>query len=608
MDPPPPASDAEAVLTAAVAGVVSPVLIAGHDGAIVVANATAAAALGWTAPEELAGRPAPDGSSLLSAAREGRTVACDLVLLSRHDGSFLRAATFAVPIELDGGRGAVIAFTGALEADDDAARVNAPPRLASLCRAAAGIAEDLAGARALSTAAREIAGSVGLPLLHIVRCEPDDTITVVAAWSADGRGLPPGSRRAAADLPGGGERAFGMRVDDLAGASGPLAEELRAAGIGAVIGTPVVVNDRVWGLLLGGQHAGATLPADIEQRLAPYAALVASRVRSMARTGELARLADEQAALRRVATLVASGAPAGELLATVTREIGLLLDLDFLFLARYEEDGSAVGVGTWARHGNPIPTGTVTPDEGHSIPSIVRRTGRQVRFSDYEGVARPVAERLRALGTHTAVGVPVRVDGRLWGVLGVAAVDERRLPDDIGDRIAAFFELLATAIGDLEAREARERLTQEHEALRHIATLVARDVAPDKLFVEVAAAIGRLLDADFAALTPFVDDETWAVAAWSPRGDHPPFDRRFPIEPDTLAYAIRATRRPARIDMYDDATGELTRFLRDVLGARSAVGAPIVVGGRVWGALIVHTTGERRLPNDTTVRLESFCD
>ena len=433
--------------------------------------------------------------------------------------------------------------------------------------------------------------------------EPGGTITVAAAWSADGRGLRPGSRHATADLPGG---VAGVRVDDLAGVAGPVAGALRAAGIGAVIGTPVVVDEREWGLLLGGQRAGVALGADVEERLAPFAGLVASRVGSMARRRELARLADEQASLRRVATLVARGVPTSELLAAMTREIGLLLDLDVLHLARYDEDGDAHGVASWSRHGNPIPLGTVTPDEGESIPSLVLRTGRQVRISNYEGVASPIAERLRALGTYTAVGVPLRVDGRLWGVLGAAAVDDRRLPDDVGDRIAEFSELLATAIGDLEAREARTRLHEEHEALRDIATLVAQDVAPGELFVEVAAAIGHLLDADFAALTPFVDDETWVAAAWSPRGDHPAIDQRFPIAPDTLAHKIRATGRPARVDVFEGPAGELTLFVRDVLGARSAVGAPIVVGGRVWGALIVHTTAERRLPKDTTARLESF--
>jgi PAS domain S-box-containing protein len=94
-----------------------------------------------------------------------------------------------------------------------------------------------------------------------------------------------------------------------------------------------------------------------------------------ANRGELAQLADEQAALRRVATLVAHGAAPEEVFAAVTEEVGLLVGVDATYMARDELDGTATGVAAWSAAGDQIPVGTRVDLEGESVQGLVLRTG-----------------------------------------------------------------------------------------------------------------------------------------------------------------------------------------------------------------------------------------
>ncbi|HEY6693078.1 MAG TPA: GAF domain-containing protein, partial [Solirubrobacteraceae bacterium] len=180
---------------------------------------------------------------------------------------------------------------------------------------------------------------------------------------------------------------------------------------------------------------------------------VATTISNSASRQELARLADEQAALRRVATLVAEGVPPPEVFAAVAREVGLLLCVDATHMARYELDGTATGVAAWSPAGDHKPVGTRVNTEGESIVGIVLRTGHPTRMHSYENAAGPAAALARELGLRSSVGAPIVVDRRLWGVMIVSSKGDRPLPGDTESRIAAFTELVATAISNTEARE-----------------------------------------------------------------------------------------------------------------------------------------------------------
>jgi PAS domain S-box-containing protein len=166
---------------------------------------------------------------------------------------------------------------------------------------------------------------------------------------------------------------------------------------------------------------------------------------------EVERLAGEQAALRRVATLVARGVPAAEVFAAVTEEVGLLLAVADTAMLRYEDDDRATVMASWGDVVNALPVGTELQVEGENVTALVRRTRRPARIDEYARASGALGHRMRDLGISAAVGCPIEVDGRLWGVI-VAASVSRALPADTESRVAQFTELIATAISNIHAR------------------------------------------------------------------------------------------------------------------------------------------------------------
>jgi signal transduction histidine kinase len=182
---------------------------------------------------------------------------------------------------------------------------------------------------------------------------------------------------------------------------------------------------------------------------------IASRAGRRADASDAARseLTEEQASLRRIATLVARGVPPADVFAAVAREIGQVLDVDLTHIGRYELDDSVTGVGNWSAAGEQMPAGTRAGLEGRSVAASVRRTGLPARLASYDDASGPIAEALRDLGVRSSVGAPVVVDGRLWGVAIASSKKSVPLPPDTESRIAAFTELIATAISNAESHD-----------------------------------------------------------------------------------------------------------------------------------------------------------
>jgi signal transduction histidine kinase len=169
-------------------------------------------------------------------------------------------------------------------------------------------------------------------------------------------------------------------------------------------------------------------------------------------------VAEEQAALRRVATLVASGAEPPAVFAIVAEEAGRLLRARSSATIRYDGD-SAVTVGRW-QEGDAVTgfeVGTTVPLKGSdSLTAVVARTGRPARIDDYGRVRGQAAELMRAHGYRAAVGAPIVVGGRTWGLLLVASASPERLPADAERRLGDFAELVALGLESAEAREQLE--------------------------------------------------------------------------------------------------------------------------------------------------------
>jgi signal transduction histidine kinase len=168
---------------------------------------------------------------------------------------------------------------------------------------------------------------------------------------------------------------------------------------------------------------------------------------------ELRRLAEEQAALRRVATLVAQTSSPSEVFETVTREVGLLSGADLARMERYEPDGTVTGVAAWSRDADQmLAVGRRFALEGVSIAALVRETGKPARVDSFVRASGPVAREARELGIRSSVGCPIVVEGRLWGVIAASSKGEAPFPTDTEAQIAEFTELVATAISNAETR------------------------------------------------------------------------------------------------------------------------------------------------------------
>jgi signal transduction histidine kinase len=170
---------------------------------------------------------------------------------------------------------------------------------------------------------------------------------------------------------------------------------------------------------------------------------------------ELRILAEQQAALRRVATLVASGVPASEIFPAVTQELARSLGVDNAALWRYEPDGTATLVAARDDPGQTeqMPVGSRWPLEGENIVAMVANSGRPIRMDSHDTAVGDAAALIRRLGLRAGVGAPIVVEGRLWGV-AVVGSSAGPLPPDAEQRAGEFTELVATAIANAEAHAA----------------------------------------------------------------------------------------------------------------------------------------------------------
>ncbi len=254
-------------------------------------------------------------------------------------------------------------------------------------------------------------------------------------------------------------------------------------------------------------------------------------------------------------------------------------------MSRYDPDGAVTVVAAWSSTGAAVPVGTRMSMGGRNVHTLVFETGRAARLDDYVGVSGAAAEVVREFGIRAAVGAPISVEGRLWGVMSLACTGEQPLPTDTEVRLAGFTELAATAIASAQARVELRGFAEEQAALRRVATLVARAAPPEEVFAAVAAEAGRVLGADVTGISRFdPDGMAAAVAGWASTGGTVPFPvgTRVRLGGRNVVSLVFETGRPARIDQAADASGHPAAFARE-RGFGSVVGAPITVEGRAVG-------------------------
>ena len=350
-----------------------------------------------------------------------------------------------------------------------------------------------------------------------------------------------------------------VRLESFAGATGAIAREAHAVGIRSV-GCPITVAGQ-WGVIAASTNRDEPFPTDTESQIARFTELVATAVESAEAREELRRIAEEQAALRRVATLVARGAEPAAVFEAVTEEIGALVHADATALIRFESNGEATFLGGSGWSLQRLPGTRFQLPPGFALASG-REAGHVTHYSIDDVTSRTLLEEMRQEEVRYAVNAPIAVEGLVWGAINVWS---RRgpLPLDIEQRIVNFTELIATAIANADVRskltQSRARIVATADATRLRIERDLHDGAQQRL-VSLALELRLAQDSVPAELPALgnsirrVADELAAVQAQLreiSRGIHPSI-----LSEGGLGPAVRtlARRSPVRVEL-DIQTG-----------------------------------------------------
>jgi signal transduction histidine kinase len=188
---------------------------------------------------------------------------------------------------------------------------------------------------------------------------------------------------------------------------------------------------------------------------------------------DLRLLAEEQSALRRVATLVARGDSPSGVFAAVVTEVCRVLGADLTALFRYEPGDAATVVAAHTESDPEIAVGTRVAVEGENVVAIVFRTGRVARLDGEVRASGSLAALLSGREIYSRIAAPIVVAGRLWGVMASAWSAPERMPIGIDGRVKEFSELVATAVANADGRAqltaSRARIVAAaDDARRHI--------------------------------------------------------------------------------------------------------------------------------------------
>jgi PAS domain S-box-containing protein len=476
-----PGQGVGALVTSILDSVAQPVWVVDRDGLICFANPSAAAALGYADVSELLGKPGhqtihykrPDGSPvpaeecpMLLPRTTGETVHRSDDWFVRRDGSLLPVEYWSAPINMPSGHGAVVAFTD-LTARREAEQAARDRDVAKAH--AAELADSEARQRAIFDAALDGVISIDKGGRVIYANAAAERIFGYRAGEIIGRELaqavvPPSLREShrqsfARHLKTGRTRILGRRIGITA---------MRADG--SEFPAELVVTRTG----LPGDPTFTGYVRDLSKDQRAERELVATRL-------DLKIIADEQAALRRIATLVAEGAEPRTVFDAVCEETGRLIKAASVNLDHFTPDGANLVMSGWSLHGTHVPAGTRLPLEGDSINALIRRTQAPSRIDSYQGVSGRLAARLRELGIRSEVGALVVVNGNPWGALIAGTGSPEPLPAGAELRVASFAELIGTAVSNAtthsELIESRTRIITASDAARRQVTRDLHDGA-----------------------------------------------------------------------------------------------------------------------------------
>jgi signal transduction histidine kinase len=348
----------------------------------------------------------------------------------------------------------------------------------------------------------------------------------------------------------------------------------------------IVVGGSEWGVLCARPREPAR-PED-EAWLEDVAALVSIAVAGAASRAAQRRLTGELAASRHVATLVAEGSSLSDLFAAVARAVAQAIEADAIVVERIDADRSTTVIASLDASGFPI--GSRWPLDEAALRAPVLSSGRPVRVDDVSALDGQTGQGVRESGIRSLVAAPIVADAAVWGLMWVGGKRAEPLATATETRLREFTELAALAVANAESRNRLRRLADSEASLRRVATLAAEGATPEEVLAAVAEEAARILDGSSVAVARYETDSLRVVASHN----DPVFevDSTWPLEDASLAAAVREARAPVRMDDLAGKDGTV-RFT-------SAVAAPVVVDGDVWGMIVVGLRKRREaLPRFT---------
>jgi signal transduction histidine kinase len=321
---------------------------------------------------------------------------------------------------------------------------------------------------------------------------------------------------------------------------------MRQAGVGSGAASPILVEGRIWGAMAVGLPD--RLPDDTEARLADFTELVSTAIANSEARDGLRRLLDEQAALRRVAILVAEGASASHVFSAVAREVAGVIRMPVVGVHRYETDGTFTMVGIAGD--TTLTVGSRWPVEDEGLAGMIRASGRPARKDDYSAMPGPLGAALRDDRIASRVGVPIVVDGNIWGFMVAGGRPGEPIPASTEEHLARFTELVATAVSNATIRAdliaSRARVVAAADETRRRIERDLHDGAQQQLVtlaLGLRSAEGRVPDDLRTEVARFADRLTSVIEELREmsRGIHPAILTQGGLPPALEALALRSS-------------------------------------------------------------------
>ena len=332
--------------------------------------------------------------------------------------------------------------------------------------------------------------------------------------------------------------------------------------------------------------------------------LVGTAIADAQARSDLSELVQEQAALRRVATLVARGAGPDGVFDCAAGEVADLLGTEFSAILRFDDDTSAV---VMAHRGGLHPPGTRLEMDPRFVVGAVRETGRSARWDTDDPAAQGAPDIVRALGIRSGLASPIVVEGEVWGAITVVSLDRRTR----GFRGAAAGGIHGADRDRCGERAAARRCARSPTSRPRCAgsrRWSRREHPPRRCCTAIAEECARLFGIEDIGMIRYEGDELIVLAIKGRAVDAFPAGTRQALGSDDAASRVFRTGAPVRIEDYAQQVRETTAERVRWVGLRSIIGIPINVDGQLWGAMIVGSSRDESLPPEFEARLGQFTE